>query len=139
MNTRCYRCGWSFSMSREAMEEAAVSSAGQKAHVIHCPRCRQAISIPMDQIMRALPAGWTPPPAPAQRRRGADEAVCRGSRQRKPPPRLRPGAEAASEPADTGARPARRHRHSSKTNIGDSAAVSAAKNSTHPTSSWRNS
>src|SRR5438270_11138234 len=60
MNTRCYRCGWSFSLSREALEEAAVGSAGQKAHVIHCPRCRQAISIPMDQIMRALPPGWTP-------------------------------------------------------------------------------
>jgi hypothetical protein len=134
MNTRCYRCGWSFSMSREALEEAAVSSAGQKAHVIHCPRCRQAISIPMDQIMRALPAGWTPAtgtsPAAAE---GADAAgVSAGKASAETADPAEAGAEAASEPADTGARPARRHRHSGKTNIGDSATVSAAKNSTHP-------
>ena len=61
MNTRCYRCGWSFTLSREAIEAAAVSSAGEKAHVVHCPRCRQAIRIPMDQITRSLPPDWQPP------------------------------------------------------------------------------
>jgi hypothetical protein len=139
MNTRCYRCGWSFSLSREAMEEAAVSSAGQKAHVIHCPRCRQAISIPMDQIIRALPQGWTPAAA-------GDSAATAGAAAS-----AAPAADAsaegvtvaeveaatneapASERADPGDRHQRRHRHSGKTNIGDSATVSAAKNSTHTT------
>ena len=123
MNVRCYRCGWSNSLSREAIEAAAVSSAGQKAHVIHCPRCRQAIRIPMDQIMRALPPGWTPPAA-------AEPAAANQPAE----------APAPAEPAPAGGEPAeqpqrhheRRHRRASKTNPGDSAAVSAAKKSTHP-------
>jgi len=126
MNTRCYRCGWSFSLSGEALEAAAVSSAGEKAHVIHCPRCRQAISIPMDQIMRALPAGWTPPVATPE---AAPDA---GSAEAAHPAEAEAASAPASEPTGTGARSQRRHRHSGKTNTGDSAAVSAAKNSTHP-------
>ena len=127
MNTRCYRCGWSFSLSREALEEAAVSDAGQKAHVIHCPRCRQAISIPMDQIVRALPPGWTPAaageaaPAETDAAAGATSAAADAA-----------GPAAASEAAAPPERAQRRHRHSSKSHTGDSAAVSAAKNSTHP-------
>lgn len=63
MNTRCYRCGWSFSLSREAIEAAVAQAAatGEKSHVEHCPRCRQAIKISVDQLKRALPPGWTPP------------------------------------------------------------------------------
>jgi hypothetical protein len=64
MNTRCYRCGRSFSIGREAVEAAAVASAGQKFHVVYCPNCRTAIKMPMDQVMRELPPGWQPP-APA--------------------------------------------------------------------------
>jgi hypothetical protein len=123
MNVRCYRCGWSNSLSREAIEEAAVSSAGQKAHVIHCPRCRQAIRIPMDQIMRALPPGWTPPAA---------EAAAAANQAAETPAPAEP-APAAGEPAEQPQRHhERRHRRASKTNPGDSAAVSAAKKSTHP-------
>ena len=126
MNTRCYRCGWSFSLSREAIEEAAVSSAGQKAHVIHCPRCRQAIRIPMDQIMRDLPPGWTPAVAAGEPANVAEEAA--------PQPVVETGAnpEPASEPAQASERHQRRHRRSGKTNTGESAAVPAAKKSTHP-------
>jgi hypothetical protein len=61
MNTRCYRCGRSFSIGREAVEAAAVASAGQKFHVVYCPNCRTAIKMPMDQVMRELPPGWQPP------------------------------------------------------------------------------
>jgi len=124
MNTRCYRCGWSFSLSGEALEAAAASSAGQKAHVIHCPRCRQAISIPMDQIMRALPPGWTPPAAPPE------AAPAEGSAEAAHPAEAE--SAPASGPATTAGRSQRRHRHSGKTNIGDSATIPAAKNSTHP-------
>ena len=96
MNTRCYRCGWSFSLSREAMEEAAVSDAGQKAHVIYCPRCRQAINIPMDQIVRALPPGWTPAaagevaPAETDAAAGATSAAATRPARRQPQKGLRP-------------------------------------------------
>jgi len=123
MNTRCYRCGWSFSMSREALEEAAVSGAGQKAHVIHCPRCRQTIRVPMDQILRALPAGWTPNPA-AENSTAAPAAASETQSVVSTAPE--PEAAAAAD------RSPRRHRHSSKSQPGDSAAVPAAKNSTHP-------
>src|SRR5262249_34903847 len=125
MNTRCYRCGWSFSMSREALEEAAASGAGQKAYVIHCPRCRQAIRIPMDQIIRALPTGWTPATREQPARAGG--AAAEGMAEPQPAGE----AEAAPEIAAPD-RPQRRHRHSSKTHSGDSAAISAAKKSTHP-------
>jgi hypothetical protein len=62
MNARCYRCGWSFSMSREAIV-AAVTTAdahGEKFHVELCPKCKLAIKLPLDQLRRALPPGWTP-------------------------------------------------------------------------------
>ena len=124
MNVRCYRCGWSITLSREAVEAAAVSSAGQKAHVIHCPRCRQAIRIPMDQIMRALPAGWTAPEA-AEPAGPAAEAASAGAAQAAPEP-------APAEPAEEQPRQAgRRHRHASKANPVDSAALPAAKQDTH--------
>ena len=65
MNARCYRCGWSFTLSRETIA-AAVTNAdpqGDKFHVEACPRCKQAIKLPLDQLRRALPPGWTPEPA----------------------------------------------------------------------------
>ena len=130
MNTRCYRCGWSFSMNREALEEAAISSAGQKAHVIRCPRCRQTIRIPMDQIIRALPAGWTPAaqdqPAAVGEQPAEPAAVASIQPETTSKPELEPEAAPGSE------RPLRRHRHSSKTHSGNSVAVPAAKKSTHP-------
>jgi len=124
MNTRCYRCGWSFSMNREALEEAAVSSAGQKAHIIHCPRCRQTIRVPIDQILKALPAGWTPSPAAESQ---ASEPAAASEPEAAATTEPTPEAEAATA-AD---RSPRRHRHSSKTHSGNSAAVPAAKKSTH--------
>jgi hypothetical protein len=82
MNARCYRCGWSFSMSREAIAAAvtAADTQGDKFHVEPCPRCKQAVKLPLDQLRRALTTGWTPaseasapaaeepaaPPAPAE-------------------------------------------------------------------------
>ena len=121
MNVRCYRCGWNITLSREAIEAAAVSSAGQKAHVLHCPRCRQAIRIPMDQITRALPPGWTPP-APASEPEAAPEPPAAQAVAPAAPP------EAAPEPKHS----ERRHRRSGKGHSGDSAAGTAATHDTHP-------
>jgi hypothetical protein len=63
LNTRCYRCGWSFTLSREAIAAvlADPASQGAKYHVEYCPRCRQALKLPMDQLKRALPPGWISP------------------------------------------------------------------------------
>ncbi len=62
MNARCYRCGWSFSMSREAIAAAvaAADARGDTYHVEPCPRCKQAIKLPLDQLRNSLPPGWTP-------------------------------------------------------------------------------
>jgi len=66
MNTRCYRCGWSFSLGREALIVAldTAQASGAKNHMERCPRCRQVIKISVDQLRRAAP-GWRPS-TPAQ-------------------------------------------------------------------------
>jgi hypothetical protein len=49
-------------MSRDAIV-AAVTTAdaqGDSYHVEPCPRCKQTIKLPVDQLRHALPAGWTP-------------------------------------------------------------------------------
>ena len=74
MNTRCYRCGRSFTIGREEIEAAAVASAGQKFHVVYCPNCRTAIKMPMEQVMRELPPGWEPPAPTAGESEAAAEA-----------------------------------------------------------------
>jgi hypothetical protein len=67
MNARCYRCGWSFSLSREtiAAAVAAADAQGDTYHVEPCPKCKQAIKLPLDQLRRALPPGWKPEAAAA--------------------------------------------------------------------------
>jgi len=60
MNARCYRCGWSFSLSRETIA-AAVAEAdarGSSFHVEACPKCKHAIKLPVDQLRNSLPPGW---------------------------------------------------------------------------------
>ena len=44
---------------------AAADAQGDHFHVEACPRCKQAIKLPLDQLRRALPADWTPASAPA--------------------------------------------------------------------------
>ncbi len=103
MNARCYRCGWSFTLSRETIA-AAVAQAdpeGDKFHVEPCPRCKQAIKLPLDQLKRALPPGWKPEPAAAPAA----------------PVEAAPAAEAASAPlaAELPAHKEKtRHRHAAK-------------------------
>ena len=68
MNIRCFRCGWSFSISREtaAAELASLGTDETRTHTIQCPRCRHALKIPVEQLRRAIPPGWKPaePAAP---------------------------------------------------------------------------
>jgi hypothetical protein len=99
MNARCYRCGWSFSLSRDAIAAAvtAADARGDTYHVEPCPRCKQAIKLPLDQLRNALPPGWTsaaeatpvaeapaaPASAPAAEAK-ADEAVAPPATKGKP-------------------------------------------------------
>jgi len=62
---RCQYCGWAFQMSSEAVASAlaAADEANARHHLEHCPRCRKALKIPVDQLRRHVPAGVlaTPP------------------------------------------------------------------------------
>jgi hypothetical protein len=105
MNARCYRCGWSFTLSREAIVAAvtAADAQGDTFHVEPCPRCKQAIKLPVDQLRRALPPGWTPATeaAPAAEEPAAPAA---------PAPAAEAGAdEAAAAPAAAKGKPRRHH------------------------------
>jgi hypothetical protein len=62
MNTRCQYCGWSFSLSRDALETAVATAlaTNEKIHTERCPHCRKVIKMPVEQLRRALPPGWTP-------------------------------------------------------------------------------
>lgn len=99
MNVRCYRCGWSFSLSREMIVEAltAASQTGARHHDQRCPRCRQTLKISMDQIRRAAPPGWTPPQP------GGEEAPQPETEPAPMPADPEPPAEAASAPASQAA------------------------------------
>ncbi len=107
MNTRCYRCGWSFSLSREEIEAAVAAAmvAGDKIHAERCPRCRQVIKLPVDQLRRTLPADWTPAErlAPVEPNPAATATEPGGP----------PTGEAAAAPVATApAKPRRHHRNS---------------------------
>jgi len=86
MNHRCYRCGTSFTLGREAIEAAVAQAGKEKTYAMPCPRCRQINKIPVQQLRRNLPPGWTHP-ASAE---AAPET---------PPAKEEPVPEPAPEPA----------------------------------------
>ena len=57
MQVRCYRCGWSFALSRQeaAFALQAVEEEGGSHHDVRCPRCRTANRVSRDQLRRAAP------------------------------------------------------------------------------------
>jgi hypothetical protein len=93
MNHRCYQCGWSFTLGREAIEAAVAGAGSEKTYNMPCPRCRKINKIPIQQLKRTLPPGWTPPaPAPVSADLSAEDA-----------PATAPVAEA--EPTESEAEP----------------------------------
>jgi len=63
MQLRCYRCGWSFSLSREQVDFALESARvkGGQHYDVHCTRCRTVNKVPVKQLEKAAPR----PAAPA--------------------------------------------------------------------------
>ncbi|HMK09061.1 MAG TPA: hypothetical protein VK449_08550 [Anaerolineales bacterium] len=57
MQLRCYRCSWSFSLSREQVDFALATARekGGDHYDIHCPRCRTVNKVPLKQLEQASP------------------------------------------------------------------------------------
>lgn len=54
---RCQYCSWAFQMSPDAVAAALATADATQArhHVEHCPRCRKALKIPVDQLRHHAP------------------------------------------------------------------------------------
>ncbi len=54
MHVRCQRCGWSFTLSQEAVAAALEEVEAQKArhYNLECPHCRKVIKIPVQELRR---------------------------------------------------------------------------------------
>jgi hypothetical protein len=63
MQLRCYRCGWSFSLSREQVAFAleAARAKGGEHYDVRCTRCRTVNKVPLKQLEKEAPR----PAAPA--------------------------------------------------------------------------
>ncbi len=70
MQVRCQRCGWVFTMSRDAIGIALAEAEASHAehYQEHCPKCRNVVKIQVKELRRRLPADYvlpTLPPKPA--------------------------------------------------------------------------
>jgi hypothetical protein len=65
MQTRCYRCGWSYAIGKDEVKQALtmLNERGKSHYDSPCPRCRHANRISREQLERA--AGPQGGPAPA--------------------------------------------------------------------------
>jgi phage FluMu protein Com len=57
MQLRCYQCGWSFGISKEEIAAAleALQASGGTHYDAHCPRCKRANKVSLEQLKRSLP------------------------------------------------------------------------------------
>lgn len=54
MLVRCQRCGYGFTMSREAVEAALeqIEEDPAKHYNVECPKCRRQIKVPVKRLRR---------------------------------------------------------------------------------------
>lgn len=57
MQLRCYQCGWSFAVSKDEAAAAVESmqASGGSHYDAHCPRCKRANKVSLEQLKRGLP------------------------------------------------------------------------------------
>jgi len=62
MQLRCYRCSWSFAVSRDELAFAlqSVQESGGNHYDVRCPRCRHANRISLEQLRRSAPKPQAP-------------------------------------------------------------------------------
>ena len=111
MQVRCQRCGWVFTLSREAIGFAVAEAQASEAEYYQepCPKCRNEIKIRVRELRKRLPADYTlpvlpPKPSPVHVAKGEEPkpaasppaAVLAPEPEPKTP--SKPEAEAAAEP-----------------------------------------
>ena len=66
MQMRCYRCGMSFAVKKEeiAFALSALEEEGGNHYDAHCPRCRTANSVSIEQLRKAAPRPTESEPTP---------------------------------------------------------------------------
>ncbi len=57
MQIRCYRCGMSFAVKKDEMAFAlsALEAEGANHYDAHCPRCRTANRVSIEQLRKVVP------------------------------------------------------------------------------------
>ena len=57
MQLRCYQCGWSFGISKDETVAAleALKASGGSHYDAHCPRCKRANKVSVEQLQRSMP------------------------------------------------------------------------------------
>lgn len=57
MQVRCQRCGYMFTLSRQAVTAALEETEQTQArhYTLDCPRCRQQIKVPIKDMQRFRP------------------------------------------------------------------------------------
>jgi ribosomal protein S27E len=57
MQVRCQRCGYMFTLSREAVTAALEEVKGTRAkhYNVECPKCRRQIKMPVKNLRRGRP------------------------------------------------------------------------------------
>jgi len=57
MQVRCQRCGYMFTLGRQAVDAALeeVKQTQAKHYNVDCPKCRRQIKVPVKDLQRAQP------------------------------------------------------------------------------------
>ena len=63
MQVRCQRCGWMFTLGRDALALALAEAqqSQEQYHMVDCPRCRHAIKVQVTELRRRLPKDYPLP------------------------------------------------------------------------------
>jgi hypothetical protein len=66
MQVRCQRCGWVFTLSRDAigLGVAEAEAARAEHHQEPCPKCRHVVKIQVKELRKRLPPDYVLPEVP---------------------------------------------------------------------------
>jgi len=103
---RCQRCGWVFTLNRDAIGLAVAEAEAARADYYQepCPKCRNAVKIQVKELRRRLPPDYVLPALPPK----PEPVHVKKEEEPKAEPKTAPKAEATAaeapkRPSDDGA------------------------------------